>query len=243
MKKLATALLILFLIGCGTAASQKSGAIAAKNGKPKKPATKAPAKVAAKPAASAPAPPPKKYIVAPDAYGDIPEALVALLLAAESSGENEDADREERFKASAWLALQKEAAIEPLVEKLNDENVGLASKIVICRTLGQIGLPAEAPLTAALESDDQLVRINAAEQLAIIKPTSPSIVQTLIALLDHDDPRTAERAVKSLAHIGPPAKDSADRLLAILNSDADEGLRSEAKRALKSVSPRKTFQD
>lgn len=238
MHKLAVVAAMILLVGCGPAVSHKSaGKSSAKNGKPKKIVAKATV------APSPPAPPPKKFTVAADAYPGIPEALAALLLAAESAGDGDEQTREERLKATGWLAMQKEAAVAPLAEKLSDESVGRAGKIVICRTLGQVGPAAEAPLTAALESEEQLVRINAAEQLAIIKPTNESIIKTLIGLLDHEDPRTRERAIKSLGFIGPPAKDAKDPLLAILNSNADEGVRAEAKKALKSVNPRHTFKD
>lgn len=239
MRRLAILVLAIAIAGCGAEPAKKAGGKTAKNGKPKKPVVVAQAKPAPEPAP----PEPKKYTVPADAYPGITEALNSLILAAESDEGNETADRDERFRASAWLAMQKDAAIAPLTEKLEDDGVGVGTKIMICRTLGQMGPAAEDSLTSALESDEQLVRINAAEQLAIIKPTTAGIVNTLIGLIDHEDPRTAERAIKSLAHLGPSAKASKDRLLEVLNSNADEGLRGEAKRALTKVNPRKTFQD
>lgn len=239
MKYLAAVGLMLILVGCGPVVVQKSPGKAGSKSKPKKPAINTTAQ------ASDPVPPPKKFTVAADAYPGIPEAIAALLRAAESaeSGEADDATREERLKATGWLAMQKEAAVAPLAENLADETVSVGSKIYICRALGQVGPPAEAALTEALKSDEQRVRINAAEQLAIIKPTSPSIVQTLIGLLKHEDPRLRERAIKSLDFIGPPAIAAKDPLLAILNSNADEGQRALARKALASVNPRHTFKD
>lgn len=238
MKKFAAISLLLLLAACGPANSQKSpGKSSVKHGQPKKSAAKTKSETAPV------APEPKKLTVAADAYPGIPDAIAALLSAAESAQDGDKATHEERLRATAWLAQQKEAAVSPLAEKLADESVGLAGKIVICRTLGQVGPAAEGTLTEALESDEHLVRINAAEQLAIIKPTSASIVKTLIDLLDHEDSRLRERAIKSLAFIGPPAKEAQPRLQAILNSDADENLRGEARRALAKVNPRRTFKD
>ncbi len=116
---------------------------------------------------------------------------------------------------------------------------------MVCSTLSQLGPDAAPHLIKVLSSDKLALRKRAADQLGFIKPTTPKVIDTLIALLDDKEHDVRLYAIKSLDTIGEPANKATPKLQSILNSLDDkrdsETLRSAAKEALKSVDPRKTF--
>lgn len=223
MKRLAASLCMACLVGCV-------------------PATSSPP--APKPVAQQPhAPPPSQPVVqiksAPTDFSSIDEAVKALSAGAESG------DSKKYLTATDWLIKQGGASIAPLGELLANPQTGLKTAIATCRALGKLGPDAAPHLINALAIDKpQLLRVNGAEQLGVIEPTNDDIVNKLISLLDDEDQRVRLYATKALGHIGTPAGKAGPRLQSILNSrDEEEGLRSEAKAALKNVNPRRTLVD
>lgn len=170
-----------------------------------------------------------------DAFASVDQAVEALVRAAQQR------DSQQRLRASGWLARQGAAAVPALRGVLDDQQADTAAKIAACRALGRIGGPATETLIAQLDDSEQLVRINALDQLPHIRPPTRQIVEVLIGALDHDDPRMRQQAIRGLAILGPTAKDAAPRLQEILNAREDEALRSEAKKALEQVDPRRTL--
>jgi hypothetical protein len=168
-------------------------------------------------------------------FASIDVAIQTLVSAADSR------DTESRLQASDWLARQGSAAVGPLKAVLDDEQAGTAARIAACRVLGRLGPQALEALTAQLDSDDQMVRINALNQLPHLDPLPPAVVSTLIHVLDHEDARMRARAIQGLASLGPKAEAAAPRLQQILNSGDQDQLRSEAKKALQQVDPRRTL--
>lgn len=212
---------LLWMTGCGEAPAPQPAA-----------ASKPKPKPAAKPV------PPPKFEVAADAFPNMPAAIEALVAAAEAQ------DSKQLQTPIAWLKLQGEASIAPLAEKLAADGTGVATRIAICRALGQLGPNAEKPLRGALTSEESLVRCNATEQLAILKPTNEQIVDTLITLLHDRDMLVRRKAASGLGHLGTKAAAATETLLAILNDTKEsETIRSLAKDSLRKVNPRKTFQD
>ena len=184
---------------------------------------------------SATSKPAKRPSVAPDAFLNIDEAVETLVSAADSR------DSKRRLEASDWLAMQGAPAIPRLSSVLEDEQAGTAPRIAACRVLGRLGPPALEPLIGQLNCSDQMVRINAVDQLPHIDPCVPQVVETLIKTLDHEDDRMRQRAVKGLTRLGSKAQAAAPRLLQILSSSDNDQLRNDAKQALKSVDPRRTL--
>ena len=174
--------------------------------------------------------------VADDAFDDVPQAVAVLTSAKEQTNV---------VQALVWLSMQGKPAVEPLSAVLQDDSAELSAKVYACRALGQIGSPASEALVDALSSETGAVRINAAKQLGRIKPSNQAIIAALVKLVDHLDTQSRQHALKALTEIGPAAKDLAtDRLIAVLNdTNENDIVRNEAKRALKSVAPRQTFND
>jgi len=216
---LVTALVAMFVGGCG---SSKKPAGSAQPPKQKKP----------------PAPIPQPTVKA-DAFASIPEAVAKLREDAAAS------NREGWYEASQWLQMQKGAAVAPLQELLNDDQADIRAHIVAVRTLSGLGSAAEPVLLATLRSHpSEKVQLNAIDQIGYLKPPSQTTIDELIGLLDHENDEFRRSAAVSLGAIGEPAAAAGDKLVAILNStEENDHLRSAAKNALKKVNPRKTFRD
>ncbi|MCA9205769.1 MAG: HEAT repeat domain-containing protein [Planctomycetales bacterium] len=171
-------------------------------------------------------------------FGSIEEAVSALIEASESSDSNT------RNDATVYLVQQGPAAVPALAARVSAAETKPRSLIAITRILGQLGPDAVAPLSIVMKHEMPQVRVNAAEQLAIIKPTNEAIVDQLLGLLDHQDPQMQLIAIRGLGHLGKAANKATDRLQALRNStDHDDALRVAAGEALKKVDPRHTFVD
>lgn len=173
-----------------------------------------------------------------DAFDNVADAVSALTLATDAQFD------EERYRATEWLVMQKDAAVAPLAEEVKETSANPRSQIVIARILGRIGTPAAAQeLVVMTTAENHLGAINAIQQLGVIKPPSPDTIENLIRLLEHQDDRRRLEAVHALGKIGQPAAAASKQLVAIQNSQDNDTLRQAARRALEKVDPRKTLAD
>ena len=84
------------------------------------------------------------------------------------------------------------------------------------------------------------MRLRVIDAMGMVKPGDERVIDKLIELTADGDPQNRQRAIVSLARTGPAAKKAAPRLVEILNNAQEsEVLRSEAKKALKEVDPRR----
>jgi len=204
------------------------------------PAPTTPAPQAARPAA----PPPKAAPVAPkpapevkvdaNAYAGVPEALDAITTAIKAS------DNPSVSKVEAWFALRGEASVGELTAIIKDDTAELDRRLYACRVMAKTGKKGGEALLSLDVKEPELVRLRIVDTLGRIKPSSPEIVAHLKKLGFEGEVRTRQTAIASLARIGPPAKEVVPDLEKLLNdTQADEGLRKEAGKALKAIDPRK----
>lgn len=182
-----------------------------------------------------PAPKPAPEIKVPaDAFADVPQAFDALLKGIK------DNDHKGVYIAETWLSMRGATAIAALDGIAKDSEQSLERRLTACRALGRVGPSAKPALMGILEVEQQQVQLRAMESLSLIKPTSPDIVAKLMELAKGTDVRVRQVAIEGLARIGPSAKEAVPLLLEILNDKQEsETLRSEAKKALKDIDPRR----
>ena len=222
----------LALAGCGGGAAETAEKSEKKSSK----------KATAKAESPKPKPPPPKPLPKPtvpqDLYPDVPTALASLKASAEGG------DPKTRIDATLWLSQQGDAAAGPVGKLAGDETASVASRIAACRVLSQFGPKSPPVLVALLKAKEPLVRINAADQLALIEPHSEEIIDVLIGLVGDKEEQMRAKAIGCLAHIGTAAKKAGPMLQSILNNTKESALiRGHAKEALLKVDPRKTFVD
>jgi hypothetical protein len=181
---------------------------------------------------------PEKPAYVPPTLTSVPQAIEVMRTAA-----NED-DQKTRIVAQQYLIDQGSASIEPVGALVMDTGENVRTRMTACRVLGKLGQPAKPKLVAGLQAKEQIVKLNALEQLSVLTPTSEDIVDILIAHLDDDDMRVQRVALSGLAYIGEPAGKAEKRLLTMLNTYSEnDTLRGGAKKALKAVNPRTSFRD
>lgn len=220
--------LTVILFGCGPPTNRQAKTAGANKA------------AASKPARPKPAVKPRPNLsVDASSFAGIPEAIHSLAEAAKNN------KTDELIRADKWLAMQGQAAVEPLANVVIDEQAHLAARIAACRVLRRLGSNAKPALKQALRSETKQMRLNAIEALGMVRPTDPDIIQTLLDLMGSEDERVRLEAILSLSRIGPPAKDlCVDKLIAVLNDENEnETIRDAAKRALKKVNPRHSFTD
>lgn len=174
--------------------------------------------------------------VKPDAFAQVSDAFDSLVKAMSAN------DQPAVFTAETWLAMQKDTAVAPLAKILRDANEPLERRMIAGRALGKVGAPAATSLIESLTVDNERVRLRVIDAMGMVKPGDERLVDKLIELTADGDPQNRQHAIMSLGRIGTAAKKSAPRLVEILNNTAEpEVLRSEAKKALKEVDPRRGF--
>lgn len=184
----------------------------------------------------------KPVEVKPDEFPNIPAALAAIDVALEKL-QGEEQNRE-LLRCEKWIALQKEAAIEPLGAALNDPKSSFGLRITLCKVLTEYGPAAAGPLmTAAEKSDKPHVQRRAVEMLGRLKPPSPESIPFLRKLLSSKDDDMARQACISLGTIGEPASAAAKQLSHLRENHGQDSVRRAAGDALRKVSPRHTFED
>lgn len=220
---------VLFFVGCEATNVAPSATSTTPNSSAKKSAegtAKAKPKVNNRPKVKA------------DAFDSVPAAISALTLATDAQFD------EDRYQATEWLVMQKDAAVAALAEEVADSSTSARSQIVIARILGRIGTPEAArKLVVMTSAESHMGAVNAIQQLGTIKPSSPDTIEKLIGLLEHPDDRRRLEAVNALGKIGQPAAAASSQLVAIQNSQDNDALRQAARRALEKVDPRKTLAD
>lgn len=173
-------------------------------------------------------------------FSDLNAAVAALYAAAE------ERDSEQMARISEWIAKSHGAEAQPAMkQKALDSSAALEMRIAACGVLRELGPVADESLTTIVnEADQSLVAANALKSIVMLRPVPAGLLDRLMGWMEHEDLQVQRAAIQSLARIGEKAESAAPKLLAILNNpDANETLRGEAKRALKAVNPRRTFQD
>jgi HEAT repeat protein len=224
--------------GCGGAPAGNSaaGTAAATNGTGQAKANAGAAGSAAKPGGTAPAKAAAKPLptVKPDAFSKVSDAFDALVKGMSTN------DQQVVYTAETWLAMQKESAVAPLAKIVRDGDESLERRMTASRALGKVGQPAAAAIIECLTVDNERVRLRVIDAMGMVKPGDERVIDKLIELTADGDPQNRQRAIVSLARTGPAAKKAAPRLVEILNNAQEsEVLRSEAKKALKEVDPRR----
>ncbi|MFM8252057.1 MAG: HEAT repeat domain-containing protein, partial [Planctomycetota bacterium] len=182
------------------------------------------------PKSAAKAPP----AVKPDAFAQVSDAFDSLVKGMSAN------DQTAVYTAETWLAMQKDAAVAPLAKIVRDANEPLERRMTACRALGKVGPPAAAALIDCLPVDQERVRLRVIDAMGMVKSGDERLIDKLIELTADGDPQNRQHAIMSLGRTGTAAKKSAPRLVEILNNAAEpEVLRSEAKKALKEVDPRR----
>ena len=186
------------------------------------------------------APKPKQLVDYPaTAFPSMEDGIAAMMVAAKEK------DSEKMMAIGQWIGrYHVPAAIEPLEKVAIDESAPVESRIAACQALRFVGPAGSDSLILAVNSQHNLVATNAVKSLVAMRPVIPNLVEQLTKFIDHSNLQVQRAAIQSLARIGPQAESCAPKLLEILNDpDANETLRGEAKRALKAVNPRRSFQD
>ncbi len=182
-------------------------------------------------------PPPPEPKVEQNAFAGVDEALAAVPVLVNSSRDDKGM---ELIKVEKWLAMQGDAIVPELTQKLQDSEGDLTIRVTVCRVLMKLGKAGVPPLLEATAAEPKQVRVKAIECLGRIKPPTPEIVDKVISLIDDADYDQRKAALGALASLGKPAAKAKDRLQEILNdTNEDETIRSLAKKALKDVDPRK----
>jgi HEAT repeat protein len=172
--------------------------------------------------------------VKPDAFAQVSDAFDSLVKAMSAN------DQLTVYTAETWLAMQKDAAVAPLAKILRDANEPLERRMIAGRALGKVGPPAASTLIEGLTVDNERVRLRVIDAMGMVKAGDERLIDKLIELTADGDPQNRQHAIMSLGRTGPAAKKAAPRLVEILNNAAEpEALRSEAKKALKEVDPRR----
>lgn len=140
----------------------------------------------------------------------------------------EERDPNVRYKAYANLASprcydddrQKIKAVETLVAKLEEDKEPLATRAVICRTLGSLGRPeARDAVLKAVNDEDTMIRAEACRALGKVgRPEDATILARVMTVDVQPDCRVA--AVEALGHL----KSTDGRIIAYLASamEADD---------------------
>lgn len=192
-----------------------------------------------------PAPPvwPPKFEFDASAFTDVPQAIEALRKAA---GDEEQAELQ---KTTLWLAGQGAAAVQPLSQVVLDESATLAARHHACMALGYIAEPSVTVLIEVCDCSEPMLRMNAIKYLGLIRPADRDLWRTavakLVALMEHEEEATRIQAIQALGNVGLAAQNlAAAPLQAILDDPgASNPVRRAAGDAIKTVAPRKTFQD
>lgn len=149
-----------------------------------------------------------------------------------------------RVQAEAWLTKQGAAITPQLAKILRDSKASQNVRMTACRQLAKRGAAARPPLLETIEKDTGLIRLRAIETLGKLEPADEASVKLLQKLMDDADVETRRAALTGISFQGKAAASAVPRLQQILNdTKEEEGLRELAKRALKSVDPRKGLID
>jgi hypothetical protein len=171
-------------------------------------------------------------------FASVDAALTELMAATDAK------DSQRQKDAYNWLAQQDGSAVPAVVAAMNNASASIESRRMACRVLSQLGPSAAEPIVAASRSDEMSLKLKAIEAMPAVEPHQKIIVDRLIVLVDDANDQVRRAAVRSLGQIGPAAERSADKLIALRNNiNIDEMTRDEAARAIKRVSPRRTFED
>lgn len=155
---------------------------------------------------------------------------------------HEDSDPNMRYLAYAKLGspscydseAQKEEAARILVERLEKGREPVATRAVICKTLGSLGLPvARGVILKSLNDPDAVVRIEACRALGRVGVTEDSTVLARIMATDTlEDCRVA--AVEALAEL-KPEDPRITRVLAEAMVHPDPAIRLASVKALRAI--------
>ena len=145
------------------------------------------------------------------------EAAVPIL--AESLGDGDSEVRKAAASALGDFGPLADVAIPALSKALLGEDSGVNQ--TIAGSLTKIGQQSVPGLTAALESDDMLTRLYAADAIWTLTEDSSLILPTLVSALSDGEVRTREMAALGLTYLGRQASPALPDLRGLLGDDND----------------------
>lgn len=178
---------------------------------------------------------------AADGFNSVDEALAVYEA---TNGAKEAEAGKKRVQAELWLSKQGPAIAPKLSSVLLDTKSPISIRMACCRLLGKLGATARPALEQTIEKDSGPIRLRAIETLGRLTPPEEASVKLLQKLMFDADLETKKAAIAGIANQGKAASAAAPALQKMLNDPKeDEAVRTLAKKALKSVDPRKGLMD
>ncbi|MGC1217747.1 MAG: HEAT repeat domain-containing protein [Phormidesmis sp.] len=143
----------------------------------------------------------------------------AVPVLAETLGDGDSEVRKAAAEALGDFGPLADAAIPALSRALLGSDSGVNQ--TIAGSLTKIGQQSVPGLTAALNSDDMLTRLYAADAIWILTEDSSLILPTLVSALSDGSVETRELAALGLTYLGRQAVPALPDLRGLLGSDSD----------------------
>ena len=190
---------------------------------------------------------PKKRVVGHDARVDktvaaaafeSTEAAFTALVTARAEMKLDDQEQ-----AVGWLFKKGAAAFEYCASIGRDTQQATSSRVAACNVLAEFGQQAIPVLLELTRDSEQQIVMSAVERVSLIKPPTKEIVDRYIELLDSDDWKIQLITAQATRRLGVQGGRTADQLEVILQDDKKHQLlRDAARKALRSVEPRRTLE-
>ncbi|MGI0490344.1 HEAT repeat domain-containing protein [Alkalinema pantanalense CENA528] len=171
------------------------------------------------------------WCIMPIALVTSPPAWASARLVAEVQKLTNEAKRD---KAVQMLQQAGSAAIEPLLEVIENRKAPLKNRLAAIATLSELGSDAELAVPAlseALSDRNAEIRSQAARTLGEIGPKAKASIPELIVVLKDPNEGVRISAANALSRMGSAAKSAVPALLEALE-DSSQGVKSNAIAAL-----------
>ena len=190
---------------------------------------------------------PKKRVVGQDARVDktvaeasfeSTEAAFEALVTARAEKKLDDQEQ-----AAGWLFKKGAEAFEYCALIGRDTQQATPSRVAACNVLAEFGQQAIPVLLELTRDSEQQVVMSAVERVSLVKPPTKEIVDRYIELLDSNDWKIQLVTAQATRRLGVQGGRTADQLEVILQDDKNHQLlRDAARKALRSVDPRRTLE-
>lgn len=189
---------------------------------------------------------PKKRVVGQDARVDktvdaasfeSTEAAFEALVTARAEKKLDDQEQ-----AVGWLFKKGAEAFQYCEAICRDTQQATPSRVAACNVLAEFGQQAIPVLLELTRDSEQQVVMSAVERVSLVKPPTKEIVDRYIELLDSEDWKIQLVTAQATRRLGVQGGRAADQLEVILQDDKNHQLlRDAARKALRSVNPRRTL--
>ncbi len=189
---------------------------------------------------------PKKRVVGQDARVDktvdaasfeSTEAAFEALVTARAEKKLDDQEQ-----AVGWLFKKGAEAFQYCEAICRDTQQATPSRVAACNVLAEFGQQAIPVLLELTRDSEQQVVMSAVERVSLVKPPTKEIVDRYIELLDSEDWKIQLVTAQATRRLGVQGGRTADQLEVILQDDKNHQLlRDAARKALRSVNPRRTL--